>query len=118
MPDGFVLAKDERLRKRAEYLLLSANGKKNHTEHFLLVWSAEATGRTRLGITVRRKVGKAVVRNRIKRLIREYFRLHKELFEKADYNVIAKRGAGKLSLHELSLELDKALTQNMSRKKC
>ena len=118
MDEGFVLVKDERLRKRAEYLLLSAKGKKNHTEHFLLVWSEEETGRTRLGITVSRKVGKAVVRNRIKSLIREYFRLHKELFEKADYNVIAKRGSGKLSLHELSLELDRALSLNMSRKKC
>jgi ribonuclease P protein component len=116
--NGFILVKDERVRKRADYLLLSAQGKKTHTEHFLILCSKEATDRTRLGITVSRKVGKAVARNRIKRLVREYFRLHKCLFEKKDYNVIAKKGAGRLSFSEVSFELDKALSQNLSSMRC
>ncbi len=118
MPEGFAFAKAERVRKRADYLLLSAVGKKNHTEHFLIVSSEQVTGRTRLGITVSRKVGKAVVRNRIKRLIREYFRLHKDIFKKTDFNVIAKKGAGKLSFSEVCLELDKALSQHVSNMRC
>lgn len=111
MPSAFSFSKEERLRKRPDFLLLSAEGRKYHTEHFIIVWSDEATGRARLGITVSRKVGKAAVRNRIKRLIREYFRLHKELLHKADYNLIARKGADKLLFHDICLELDKAFSQ-------
>lgn len=118
MPEEFALVKADRLRKRADYLFLSANGKKIYTEHFLIVWSEGKTGRSRLGITVSRKVGNAVVRNRVKRLIREYFRLHKELFEKTDYNVIARKGAGTLTYSGVCLELEKALSQNMSSMRC
>lgn len=47
----------------------------------------------RLGLVVGRKVGGAVSRNRIKRLIREFFRLNKEKIpESSDLIVLAKKG--------------------------
>jgi ribonuclease P protein component len=64
-------------------------------------------GLTRLGIAVSRKVGKAFVRNRIKRMIREYFRLNKHrLPPGADLVFVAKPHARDLETSELRAELD------------
>lgn len=103
------LCREEKIRKRADYVLASSSGKRNHTPHFIVVWYASGKGRPRIGITASRKVGSAVVRNRVKRLVREYFRLHKAHFIDADFNVIAKRGADKISFHEVCRELEKAV---------
>lgn len=118
VPSEFSFSKKEHLRKRVDFLLLSAKGRKCHTEHFIIVWSGADTGNARLGVTVSRKTGNAVVRNRIKRYMREFFRLHKELFHEADYNLIAKRGADKLRFRDVCLELDRALHNIVSKMKC
>lgn len=57
-----------------------------------MVWVAPSEHpQTRLGLTVSRQVGNAVRRNRVKRLVREVFRQHRELFpEQADVVVVAK----------------------------
>ena len=44
-------------------------------------------GRTRLGVTVSTKLGKAVVRNRVRRQLREMYRLHLPAMKKG-YDVI------------------------------
>ncbi|MBB84698.1 MAG: ribonuclease P protein component [Deltaproteobacteria bacterium] len=65
---------------------------------------------SRLGITVSRKVGNAVVRNRFKRRIRAWFRANREeLAAPVDLVVIARSPAGKLSLAELDLRLRELL---------
>ena len=69
-------------------------------------------GVTRLGITVTRKVGKAVRRNRIKRLVREWFRRTDLGLEACDLIVIAKRGIPR-ELYQLAVQrdLDRGLAQ-------
>jgi ribonuclease P protein component len=113
-----TFSKKERLLKRPDFLRLSAAGNKFHSAHFIFVWSCATTGISRLGVTVSRKVGNAVVRNRIKRALREYYRLHKMLFFCADFNLIAKKGAEKLDVRDIRLELDTALQRITSRNKC
>jgi ribonuclease P protein component len=87
-----TLKKADKLLKRREFIELQNTGKKITNRHFVALASPGKTERTRLGITVSKKVGNAVVRNRIKRISREYFRKNRELFVGSlDINIIAKR---------------------------
>jgi ribonuclease P protein component len=66
----------------------------------------------RLGITVSRRIGNAVIRNRVKRRVRECFRLElRALFPpRTDLLVIARNGAGQLASPALWFELQTACT--------
>jgi len=61
---------------------------------------------SRLGVTVSRKVGGAVERNRIKRIAREHFRLNRRMLPRPlDINLIARKAANgkpnQVIFHEL-----------------
>jgi ribonuclease P protein component len=59
-------------------------------------------GESRMGVTVTRKVGNAVTRNRIKRLVREVFRRHRDrLVSGLDVVLIAKRNAAGATYHDV-----------------
>ncbi|HOX43702.1 MAG TPA: ribonuclease P protein component [Myxococcota bacterium] len=93
--------KQSRLLKRSEYLRVQGSGRKLQTRSLLILRLPNRLGRTRLGIAVSKKYGPSVQRNRLKRLVREAFRRHKELFPaSADLVVIPKRVS-----HELSYAL-------------
>ena len=86
--------KQERLLKRGEYLSLAKDGETYHRRHFLCVYKKGSGSRSRLGLTVSKKVGPAVTRNRIKRTCREFFRMNKHRLGDAwDINLIAKQSA-------------------------
>ena len=65
---------------------------------------------SRLGITVSRKVGNAVCRNRFKRRVRAWFRQRRgDLGEDVDLVVIARKSGGRLGLAEIDERLSKLL---------
>lgn len=84
----------QRVKTRADFLRLSNASRRVHMPHFVLLVGGRADERTRLGITVTRKIGNSVARNRVRRLVREVFRLHPELFPSGqDVVFIARAGA-------------------------
>jgi ribonuclease P protein component len=102
----FVFTKADRILKRPEFLYLSKHGNKIYNQNFVALFHAGQFERTRLGITVSRKVGNAAVRNKIKRFAREYFRLNKHLLAGCwDINITAKRAAADLSFDQAFLSL-------------
>ncbi len=73
---------------------LSRIGAKCHKKHFLCIYKKGARAQSRLGITVSKKVGTAVVRNRLKRMCREFFRVNRCALGGAwDIHIIARQSA-------------------------
>lgn len=75
--EGQGFPKRYRLRRRREFLSVQRGGRRVPTGHFIAYGRPNGGRPTRLGVTVSRKVGKAHVRNRVKRLVREAFRRHR-----------------------------------------
>ncbi len=102
----------DRLKKRNEYRQVQVTGRRIHTPHFLIVVKPNTSDSTRLGITVTTKVGNAVQRNRIKRVVREVFRRNRHLFPPShDVVFIAKRGIGELSYASTLAEIERSATR-------
>ena len=75
-----------------------------HGRGFSLIYLAGDQLGSRLGISVPRKVGNAVRRNRIKRIVRETFRLHREIFPRSSDIVVTVRPEFSLrGLHALRI---------------
>ncbi|MCI5221961.1 MAG: ribonuclease P protein component [Candidatus Electrothrix sp. AR4] len=87
----FGLPKSSLLRKTGEFNRVYRDGARLRGNGFILVYLSTAHPDSRLGISVPRKVGCAVRRNRIKRIIRETFRLHREVFPRSSDIVFAVR---------------------------
>jgi len=108
MPRGGAAAfpKAARVRRRGEFLVIQQRGRRQRLASFVVIRRTSPTGRTRLGITVSRRVGKAVVRNRIKRFVREVFRTgRRDRTPAQDILVIARAGAHQLEYNEVAAEL-------------
>ena len=92
--------------KRDDFKRLFECGKRMHRDHFVVYYCRNSLGILRMGVTVSKRVGRAVIRNRVKRLVRESFRLNKALCDNAyDMNIIAKTGAADLSFQEINQAL-------------
>jgi ribonuclease P protein component len=94
-PQGLRFPPGDRLRKRFEFGRVRDQGRRVYTESFVLMVRGgdDAYAPARLGLTVSQKVGGAVRRNRVKRLVREVFRRERGLFPRgAEIVVIAKPG--------------------------
>ena len=93
------LRRSGRLRDRRDFQRVSRDGKRTNTAAFVVLAapSRQATPETSLGVTASRRVGSAVVRNRVKRRIREWFRCHRsDLPAGRDIVVIARQEAATL----------------------
>jgi len=108
-----VFSVTNRLRNSREFSRIWREGQRCHTRSLTVIASSPATldqNWSRLGVTVSRKVGNAVCRNRIKRWIREYFRSSRHRLARAiDLSVIAKPGAAHLDHGDFDRELQEGM---------
>jgi ribonuclease P protein component len=94
-----------RLKKSEEFRTVMTNGERKVLRDFIVYLLPNNLNHPRLGVTVSKRVGKAHVRNRLKRLLREYFRLHQDKLNSFDIVIIAKKVAGSINYRTMAEEL-------------
>ena len=87
----FGLPKACLLRKNKEFEQVYNQGKRLYGDGFTLIYRRNNLGYNRLGISIHRQIKGAVKRNRLKRIIRESFRLNREQYPPSADIVMAVR---------------------------
>ncbi len=70
-----------------------------------------------MGLVVTKRLGKAVRRNRVRRLLREFFRRHKDRLPPEDLVIMAKKGAAALTYQQVQEELSRVLYTRVKGRK-
>lgn len=96
-----------RLKKRSDFVRVQSAGEKYHSKHFLMITTRAEPQTLRFGITITKKIDpRSVVRNRLKRRIRDFLRRNRFRFRSGfDIVIVAKRGAQSCSSEEIGKEL-------------
>jgi ribonuclease P protein component len=104
------LGKPPSLTQRRDFLRVQREGRRFRRERVTLLVGANAALPVRVGYTVSRRVGESVVRNRVRRRLREIVRLHQELLVPGhDYVIVATPPSVKASYAELEGDLTAVL---------
>ncbi len=109
MPQGAAgFERQYRLLSSAQFREVLGQRQSVHGKFFSIHVAGNSLSHARMGLTVSRKVSKrAVQRNRIKRQVRESFRLNRGDLEELDFVVVAKPGCAGRDGRELRDELDR-----------
>lgn len=100
------MLKTETIKKNNEFRRLYARGKSRISPYLAIYVKHKKYGPLRLGITVSTKVGKAVIRNRVRRRIREAYRLNEMSFvDSADIIIVARVRAATATYAQLEKSL-------------
>jgi ribonuclease P protein component len=105
------LSSDRRIKKRSDFLAIQSKGRKSRTKYLLLSYRKTEPCSTklcsRIGVTVTKKIDKrSARRNRLKRRIKEVFRLNRFKFQfNADVVVVALNGATEISFAQVRKDL-------------
>ncbi len=103
--------------KKNEFLTVYKRGKSKANKYLVLYVLRK--GELSLGISVSKKVGNSVVRHRVKRLIKESFRLNLSSFdENYHYVFIAKKEAKDISYKEMESAVKHLISLHKVNKKC
>ena len=91
----------ESLKRNRDFQKVYGGGKSSANRYFVLYVMENGSSKNRLGISVSKKVGNSVVRHRLKRYVKECYRLHEDLFQAGfDFIVIARVTAKNITYQE------------------
>ena len=107
MVKRLTLEREKRIRKSREFRRVQEKSRRLSSKHFLLLVSEALGPKSRIGITITRKVDPhAVNRNRLKRRLREIFRIsYKALLAPFDIVIIARKNATDCEMADIRREI-------------
>ena len=97
---------DHRLRKDRHFSYVYRKGKRKNSGHFTLFFLPSKFRVYKIGISVSKKLGKANMRNKLKRRVKEIIRTRKLPKDYFNYVVLARDGAQNLSFDEIVKEIE------------
>ena len=110
-----ALPKEKRLAKRREFLHVYETGRKLFSRYSVLFFAANALPFSRIGITTTKKIGKANVRNKLKRWTREVYRRERQplAFDDRAVDVVVnvKPNAATANFDDYRVDLSRALAR-------
>jgi len=90
---SFRFTKKERITQPQDFRRVMKLGRRHASRDFILFIQKNENTFHRLGIVVKKEIGPATFRNRMKRYIREFFRLHKHQIKRSyDIILMVKKG--------------------------
>lgn len=90
-----------KIRKGWEYRFIYRNGRRKSNRYFVLYYIITDLGYSRFGISASKKLGNAVKRNRVKRLLREVLRLRDDIIGMSmDIVIVARDGMLGINFNE------------------
>lgn len=96
----------ESLRKNRQFQFVYKYGRSYANKYLVMYIKENGLGMNRIGISVSKKVGNSVVRHRVKRLIKESYRLHENVFNSGlDMVIVARVGASEVGFYEIEKAL-------------
>ena len=100
------------LKKRREFLHVQSTGRRFKGRLMVLLIAEHRSGEPRIGLTISRKVGNAVVRNKVRRRLREIIRRDlSSQFGSADHVIVAYQNAARADFTSLRDDLQCLLSR-------
>lgn len=105
-----MIKKKHRLAKNRHFQYVYKRGRAGHSRFLTLVYVRTKTRPFKVGFSVSKKIGKSVVRNKVKRRLRASFNLLQQKFSlNFNYIFIAKKGIEGIGFNEIKNEMEKLL---------
>lgn len=109
-----MLKEKNRIKKRKEFGYIHKHGDTSFGKNIIVLYTYNKFKKVRVGFSVSKKVGKAYVRNKIKRQLRAIVRLNLDKFHNStNYVIIAKPSI----VNQTYLQMEKELMQAISKVK-
>ncbi|MBO8127866.1 MAG: ribonuclease P protein component [Peptococcaceae bacterium] len=94
------------IKKNRDFRKVFSHGKSKAGKSLVVYRLSNGSDKRRFGFSVSKKIGNAVVRNRVRRILKEICRLNEDQFEAGyDYVIVARPAVTKSNYHSLGQSL-------------